>query len=57
MANIYQIFGKALFKTVPVLPDKEDDLGHENIVNAYLFPRWVLDIACFGEQYANAEKL
>ena len=46
MVNIYQIFGKGSFKhkfymtindSLPVIPDNEQDLGHENIVNTYLF--------------------
>ena len=46
IVNIYQIFGKVLFKHkvygtkndhLPVLPGNEQDLGHENIVNTYLF--------------------
>ena len=43
---------------LPVLPGNEQDLGHENIVNTYLFCQVckVHDIVCFGDQSANAEK-
>ena len=46
MVNIYQIIGKVLYNhkfhgiindPLPVLPGYEQDLGHENIVNTYLF--------------------
>ena len=65
MVNIYQIFGKVLFKhkfygtvndLLPVLPGKEQDLGHENIVNTYLFYQVckVHYIVSLGNQSANA---
>ena len=43
---------------LPVLPGDEPDLGHENIVNTYLFYQVckVHDIVCFGDQSVNAEK-
>ena len=43
---------------LPVLPGNEQDLGHENIVNTYLFYQVckVYDIVCFRDQYINAEK-
>ena len=66
MVNIYQIFGKVLFKhkihvtindPLPVLPSNEQDLGQENIdlVNTYLFYQvcTVHDIVCLGDQSAN----
>ena len=42
-----------------VLLGNEQDLGHENIVNTYLFYQVskVYDIVCFRDQYSNAEKL
>ena len=43
---------------LPFLPDNEQDLGHENIVNIYLFYQMckVHDIICFGDQSAYEEK-
>ena len=60
MVNIYQIFGKD-FLTInydlPVLPDNEQNLCHENIdlVNTYLFYKVckVHDIVCSRDQSAN----
>ena len=68
MLNIYQIFGKVLFISLkfyetmndplPVLPGKEQDLGHEKIVNTYLFYQVckVHNIVCLGDQSANARR-
>ena len=66
MVNIYQIFGKVFFNfkfygtikdLLPVLPDNEQDLCHENIdlVSTYLFYQVykVHDIVCLGDQSAN----
>ena len=66
MVNIYQIFGKVLFKhkfygTINdffnVLPGNEQDLGHENLVNTYLFYQVskVHDIVFLVDQSANAK--
>ena len=43
---------------LPVLSDNEQNLGHENIVNTYLFYQVckVYDIVCLRDQYSNAEK-
>ena len=43
---------------LPVLPGKEQDLDHENIVNTNLFYQVckVHDIVCLRDQYSNAEK-
>ena len=43
---------------LPVLPGNEQDLGHENIVNTYLFYQVckVYDIICFRDQYSNVGK-
>ena len=43
---------------LPVLPSNEQDLGHENIVNTYLFYQVckVQDIVCFRDKYSNVEK-
>ena len=57
--HIYQIFGNVLLNVkfystindqLPVLSGNEQDLGHENIVNTYLFYQVykVHDIVCFG---------
>ena len=65
MVNIYQIFGKVLFKykfygtiidPLSIVPGNRQDLGCENIVNTYLFYQVckVHDIVCFGHQFANA---
>ena len=65
MVNIYQIFGKVLFEhklfgtindPLPVLPGKEQDLGHENIVTTYLFYQVckVHNIVCLGDKSDNA---
>ena len=57
MVNIKYIV--KFYDPLPVLPGNEQDLGHQNIINTYLFYQVckVHDIACFGEQSANAEKL
>ena len=43
---------------LPVLLGNEQDLGHESLVNTYLFYQVckVHDILCFGDQFPNAEK-
>ena len=42
---------------LPVLPGNEQDLGHENIVNTYLFNQVckVHNIVCLGDKPANAK--
>ena len=60
MVNIYQIFGKVLFNhklSLACFPGNEQDLGHKNRVNTYLFYQVckVHDIVCFGDQYSNAD--
>ena len=41
-----------------LLAGNEQDLGHKNTVNTYLFYQVckVHDIVCFRDQYSNAEK-
>ena len=43
---------------LPVLQGNEQDLGHENLVNTYLFYQVckVHDIICLEDQFSNAEK-
>ena len=40
---------------LPVLPGNKQDLGHDNLVNTYLFYQVckVHNIVCFGHQSAN----
>ena len=68
MVKIYQIFINLYIKLyinyltkndpLAVLPGNDQDLDHENIVNAYLSYQVckMNDIVCFIDQYSNAEK-
>ena len=51
-------FYLAINDPLPILPGNEQDLGHEDIVNTYLFYQVckVCDNVCFRDQYSNAEK-
>ena len=58
---MYQIFGKVISShkwSLPLLLGNKQDLGHENLVNTYLFYQVckVHDILCFEDQFPNAEK-
>ena len=51
MAKLFLIINDPL----PVLLGNEQELGHENLVNTYLFYQVckVHDILCFGDQFPN----
>ena len=51
LSNIWQKFYLTLNDPLPVLPDIEQDLSHDNTVNTQLFCQVckVHDIVCFGD--------
>ena len=54
LAKLYLTINDSL----PVLLASEQDIGHENLVNTYLFYQVckVHEILCFVDQFPNAEK-
>ena len=55
LASLTIKFHGTMNDPLPVLPDNEQDLGHENIVNIYLLNQMckVHDTVSFGDQSPN----